>query len=230
MKKSYCHKLKEIQTSDITRISDYIEEAVQMYSSNLLGITNGVLTGLNVIKINSTSGYVSTGAIIMNGIIGELESSSGFVVIPPTGALVRTDTIAAYYQEVLDSPATGYVLNNIINRIKQVQTLNTRKFGAAKIQVFSNTAPSGLTSGYVSLGTMYLTSGGIQSIDLTLSTIAYPSGNIACDNLSTQNIQSTNLLLNNLVIPVRNITDGSFSFDFPDPATATRTGIATYFV
>lgn len=168
MKKTNVSPLHEIKSTDIQRLNDYLEDAVKLFAQSLLKTTNGTITGLNVTKVDANTFAVAPGAIYINGFFGELESpGSGSIDITLPTSGTRTDTIAAYYEEVEDTPGSGYVLVDVSDeaRAEQLETNNTRKLGAAKIQVYQGTAVGSIPADRTPIATLTVTNTGITTVD-----------------------------------------------------------------
>lgn len=171
MKKTNVSPLSEIVSDDIQTINNYVEDAFRLFAADLLVVNNGVVKGLVVSEESSGSVSVASGIIYHEGYLGELESASGSISIEiPTGAVTRIDCVVAYYEEIEDTPGSGYVLTDVTTRIEQIQTDNTRRLGAALITVLQDTTAGSVSSGYIVLAEVDVTSGGITAVDNTVKT------------------------------------------------------------
>lgn len=207
MKKTNVIALNEIKAGDIQRINDYLEETIQLLTSKMLNATNGVITGLTVTQTAGQNNKidVSSGAVHINGLFAQLESTSGAITLTLPGAGTSTYTVAAYYQEVLDTPASGYVLVDVNTRVEQVQTNPTRRFGACKIQAFTGAAPGSLSSGYVILATVTCSTTAITAISTTTRQTAVAGVSTAISDAATNNstsIQASSTPSANKLLPL----------------------------
>lgn len=138
MKKLYVQPLQELLNTHVTGAQDYLEQAFTLFASDLMQISSGVITGLAVTNPSGALLNISIGSIFQGGVFGQLESTSGLVVAYP-GVGTRTDLVVASYIEVLDTYATGYVLQDVTTRLETIQNLPSRKFGAVKIELLTST-------------------------------------------------------------------------------------------
>lgn len=170
MKKTNVASLQELRYQDIQNLNDYLEDAFKLFGSDLLSINDGIIKGLNVTQSGASGLVVASGAIFKSGVWGELEGAgSGFVVTLP-GAGTRTDVVVASYQEVQDTPGSGYVLLDTTTRIEQVVNANRRKFGSVKLEYLTNTAVA--PAGKLLVAKVTCSSGSITAVDNSVKTWA----------------------------------------------------------
>lgn len=139
MKKVYVNPLQEILDTHVTKVQDYLEEALKMMFSNYLESTSGVIHGLApTIASGNLSVNLASGAILISGVYGELEAATSVLVSLPSAG-TRTDMLVASYEEILDTYSSGYVLLDVVTRNEQIVSLPSRKFGAIKVEQLTNT-------------------------------------------------------------------------------------------
>lgn len=138
MKKLYIQPLQELLNTHVTGTQDYLEQAFTLFASDLMQISSGVITGLTVTSVSGALLNVAIGSIFQGGVFGQLEGVSGLMVsFPASGS--RTDLVVASYVEVLDTYATGYIIQDVTTRIETIQNLPSRKFGGITLQILSST-------------------------------------------------------------------------------------------
>jgi hypothetical protein len=167
MKKTNVFPLAEVKAGDVQNLNDYLEQALSLVTADVLTMSSGVIVGLNVVQNTNAHVTVGSGAIFQNRLFGELENSgSGFVInLPVSGT--KTDAIVASYQEVYDTPSTGYVLMDTVTRLETVQNFNTRKFGAVKLEYVENTTAGVAPSGKIIVCEIVSASSGIVTVSTT---------------------------------------------------------------
>lgn len=138
MKKTNPQSGQEIVSQDIADINDYLEDAISVFLGDYMSCSSGVYIGLSGSTSGSNGFTISTGGIFQYNKFGSLEASSGVTVTFPTGG-VRTDLVVAYYEEVEDTPVSGYILVDVTTREESIETNPSRRFGACKIQVLTST-------------------------------------------------------------------------------------------
>ncbi len=163
MKKVYVAELQEILNTHITGVQDYLEQAITLLMDPFLQVSSGVVTNLAVSSGVIDTIVVATGSIYQDGVFGQLESASGLVLSLPSSG-TRTDLIVAYYQEVLDSPSSGFVLLDVSTGQEAVQTNPTRKFGAVRIQQLTGTTYVTRPSNKIPLCEIVVNSSGLVSL------------------------------------------------------------------
>jgi hypothetical protein len=140
MKKVYVSPLQEILDTHITQVQDYLEDALQVVFQNYLESTSGVIHGLAPTAGTGLVLNIASGAIILDGIYGELESATGITLqgSAVSGAF-RTDLIVASYEEVLEDYASGYILLDTSTRTETITSLPGSRVGRIKIEQLTNT-------------------------------------------------------------------------------------------
>lgn len=155
MKKTNVQPLQEVLASHVNNLGDYVENALQLFMSGFLRVTDGVMVGYDLTSGAVTSFSVGTGAIIQNGIIGELESACGLVVTLPTSG-TRTDLVVARYAEIQDTPLNSNVLLNVSTREQTIQAIQSRRLGQSQISILQSTTFGTVPAGYIPLYEVYL--------------------------------------------------------------------------
>jgi hypothetical protein len=150
MKKINLTERGEITIDKIHQFANYVENNFTLFLDNFLQVSSGVIVGLNCTQNGASGLLVSSGAVFQTGLFGELESSSGVIVSLPVSG-TRTDLLVAYYEEVLDTPSSGKIVVNTTTRVTEIQTNPSRKLGAAKIELLSNTLAAGCPSNRIPL-------------------------------------------------------------------------------
>lgn len=163
MKKVAISPLQEILSSHIITNQDYIEEALGVFTNNLMQISSGVISGLAVSSGSLTTISVATGYLYQNSVYGTLESASGVTISTPVSG-TRTDLIVGYYSQVYDSPSSGYVLLDVSAGTETIQDNPSRYFGAIIIEQLTNTSYATRPSNKVPLCELTLNSSGITGI------------------------------------------------------------------
>lgn len=163
MKKTYVTPLQEILDTDITNVQEYLEQAFAVFATDLLQISSGVISGLAVSSGSLTTLSVATGYIHMDRVFGALESASGITLSLPVSG-TRTDLLVAYYSEVYDTPATGYVLLDVSLGTESIQTRNTRKFGSIVIEQLTDTSYATRPYNKVPLCELTMSSSGVTAM------------------------------------------------------------------
>lgn len=169
MKKRYVTTLTEALSQDILQQGEHIEDALMFTFEYLLGVTSGVVYGLDVTQSDSDTISVAIGAMINYDYrYGELEAASGVTIDLPVTAGNHTYTVYARFEQVLDSASQGYKLIDTATRTETTVTVPRRKFGAVIIEVAEDTESTDINSQYVPLAELTVTTGGIQSVDTTV--------------------------------------------------------------
>lgn len=163
MKKFHTDNLQEILASHFTLAGDYLENALTTVMSDLMQISSGVISGLAVASGSVTTISIPTGFIFQNGVIGQLESASGMTVSLPSSG-TRTDLIVAYYQEIYDTPTSGFVLLDVSTGEEAINTNPSRRFGAIIIEQLANTTSATRPSNRVPLAELTLSSSAITAV------------------------------------------------------------------
>lgn len=166
MKKVYVSgsQRQEILDSHILNVQEYVEAAIQTFVRDFMGANDGVLTGLEpTITVGGQSVTIASGAVLQNGVYGELTASTGLVVSKPTSG-TRTDMIVASYEEVLADYASGFILLDPVTRIEQVVTLPNTKQGQIKFEQLQNTTIVNVPSGKVPICQITLSTSAITSL------------------------------------------------------------------
>jgi hypothetical protein len=230
MKKTNVQPLQEVKAQDIQNVNQYVEQLISLLSQNLMGATDGVIQGMQVSLLGNNIVSIASGAIFQQGLFGQLESASGQLInLSPTSAN-KYDTIAAYYQEVLDTPQNGYILLDVVTRIETIQSNPTRRLGAALIKYLENTPASGCPSGYIALAQVTSTSGGITLVDNSVVktsttafgatvpvtridtgstvTVSLTDKNVICSPVGTPYVVNVNLPTTSIVGSFYRIKDG----------------------
>jgi hypothetical protein len=139
MKKVYVSPLQEILDTHVLRVQDYLEDALKMMFSGYLESTSGVIYGLDTNIGTGLELQIAVGAILVDGIFGEIEAPTAVVLEGALPSTTRDDLIVLSYEEVLDQAASGYVLLDVISRTEQIISAPSRKFGAIKLEQLQNT-------------------------------------------------------------------------------------------
>lgn len=169
MKKTNVQPLQEVLAAHVNNLGDYVENALQLFISDFLRVTDGVMVGYDLSSGSITTFTIGTGVIVQDGIIGELESVCGLVVsLPAVGT--RTDLVVARYAEIQDTPLTSNVLLNVTTREQTIQAINSRRLGQSQISILQDTTFATVPAGYVPLYEVYLSPSGITGFaDVRLS-------------------------------------------------------------
>ena len=166
MKKRLVSPLFESLADDINIQEDYLEDDLSLMFEHVLNASVGIIYGLDITQINSTSIEVSSGAILSTNFkFGELEGTSGLVINLPIDANPHVHTVVAQYQEFNDTESSGYVLIDVSTRTETIETVARRKFGGITLSIAYDTDQSNVGAGYVPLAELNVTSGGIQAIE-----------------------------------------------------------------
>lgn len=140
MKKVYVSPLQEILDTHITNVQDYLEQALQVVFNNYLESTSGVVHGLAPSAGTGLVLDIASGAILLDGLIGELDVATGLVL---SGSAVsgafRTDLIVASYEELLEDYASGYILVDTSTRTESIVSLPSERVGRIKFEQLTNT-------------------------------------------------------------------------------------------
>lgn len=203
MKKRNATALSEILYQDINKIGDFTEDFQKLLFQNVLGLTSGVITGLNV-SLDAPSGvFVAAGSMVDSSFAyGELEGVSGVSLetLPEDGS-TRYDIVTAKYLEIADSPGASYVLIDVESRTQSIQNVYRRKFGSIVIEIIEDTTSGALTGGRIPLAQLEVTSGGIDVITDLRQIVKPTNVDLSNVNVDAQKIQGID-------VDTTNPTDG----------------------
>lgn len=163
MRKVHVTALQEILAGHITDNQEYLEQAIGMWMTDFMQVSSGVITGLAVSSGGTGLISVATGYLFQDRVFGHLESASGLTLSLPSSG-TRTDLIVGYYNQVLDTVTSGYVLTAVGSGIETIEELPSRKFGAITIQQLTNTTYATRPSNKVPLCEITVSSSGITAI------------------------------------------------------------------
>lgn len=175
MKKTNIMDLHEIRSTDIQNLNDYVQEAIQMFSRDILKTTNGVIRGLEVTQHGEDNTIdVSIGAIFYNGDYALLEAPSGQVPVTLHDGV--STVVAEYVDNVEDTPVSGYMIVDVADHVNSllsgsavndgIESLvySSRKLSAVKISIQTDIYPAGVAAKYIPLAQLDLTTSGITKI------------------------------------------------------------------
>lgn len=163
MKKRNATALSEILYTDMTNVGGYTEDFQQYLFRRVLGLTSGVVFGLETTIASSGAISVASGSMIGSTFsYGELEGASGVTVSIPVGS--RTDTVSVKYLEVADTLGASYLITDIESRTQTTENIYRRLLGSVVVEVNEGIASGALTGGRIPIASIDVTSAGVQSV------------------------------------------------------------------
>jgi len=172
MRERIVYPRREILSNDVNSITEYNSYNDEIIVRDLLGVSSGIVNGLNistsVLTATISSGNISFG----NGRFNELLTSSS-VTLPNSNG---TYYIYAYKSTTTDIASSGYVLLDVSTRLEDYDVVNSRTYDSIGLNYGASTPSSGIVlySAVVSGGSItsttdlrsYVTFGNITAYSL----------------------------------------------------------------
>ena len=200
MRKRIIYANRQVLANDVNVLTEYFENDLIIYSRDVLGVSDGIASGLTLDSFTTLDIIINLGTAFSNGKFYELLEDDTLTLPSVDGVykIYATKTVTE------DTPVSGFVLLDTTTRQESYDTVNTRRYDSLTLGYTLGTIP---TNSFL-LGEATVSGGVITSYDdqRTLTSIG---------NLASNSIQAFSETARNVGASAGEIT--GYVFDQTDP-------------